>query len=427
MKGLVAGMALVVIGCSGGRGEDAAASDAGDGADAATATDAAPTPEAAATDDGGSAGDASQDAADASPLVTVTLTACPEGDYAAPVTIGGQTFSLVLDTGSTTLGVASSACTSCDGVTPVYQPGSTATDEHQTATSQYVTGSWSGEIYADTVSVAAGATASVDLVAIDQQSSFFQTIQCGQGVIGFAQPKAALPGTTGFFDQLVASGGVPDVFGLELCPTGGTLWLGGWDATALTAPLQYVPFSSSAYAAYYYVVGLASVAVMGTTVPIASGTYTDAIVDTGTNAFVVPTAAYQTITSSLVASPAFTQAFGATGGQQLFGAQGAADADITTSPGCATTTATRDELDAMLPALTLSFDGSPVATVTAHATQSYLMQAGPSTWCSVLAAVDPGPDFPFDSIVGTPVLQSSVVVFDRVNQRLAFAPHAACP
>ncbi len=427
MKSLVACTALVVVGCSSAGREDAAPSDSGDRVDTATATDAATTPEAAAQGDGGLAGDASQDAADASPLVTVTLAACPEGDYAAPVTVGGQPFTLVLDTGSTTLGVASAACSSCDGVTPVYQPGPTATDQHQTATSQYVTGSWSGEIYADTVSVAAGATASVDLVAIDQQSSFFQTIQCGQGVIGFAQASAALTGTTGFFDQLVATGVVPDVFGLELCPTGGTLWLGGWDAAAITAPLQYVPFSTSAYAAYYYVVGLASVGVSGVTVPIASGTYTDAIVDTGTNAFIVPTAAYQTITSSLAASPAFTQAFGATGGQQLFGPPPSADAGIATSQGCATTNAARDELDATLPALTLTFGGPPGVTVTARATQSYLTQAGPSTWCSVLAAVEPGPDFPFDSIVGTPVLKSSVVVFDRVNRRLGFAPHAACP
>jgi hypothetical protein len=65
--------------------------------------------------------------------------------------------------------------------------------------------------------------------------------------------------------------------------------------------------------------------------------------------------------------------------------------------------------------------------VNAAATQSYLFDAGEGVWCSAIAAVDPGPTLPFDAIVGTPVLQSSIVVFDRANARLGFAPHAPCP
>jgi hypothetical protein len=370
----------------------------------------------AASDGGRDTGRSGDAAPEAAAVVAVPLKACPQGDYSAPVSIGGsQTFSLVLDTGSTTLGVASSACTTCDGVTPVYQPSSGATDEHMTATSQYVTGDWSGEIYQDQVATGPTASAEVKLVAIDSQKGFFETVQCGQGVVGFAPASSALSGTTGYFDQLVATRGFADVFGLELCPTGGTLWLGGYDPAVASAPLQYVPFSSSPYSSYYYVVGLSSVTVAGTTVPLASGSYTDAIVDTGTNAFVVSTAAYDAITSAIAASPGFAQVFGADAGTSFF------------AQSCTTLTRTRDELDAMLPPLTLTFGGNPAVDVQATATQSYLLQGGTNVWCSVIAAIDPGPSLPFDSIVGTPILQSSVVVFDRVNRRLGFAPHGPCP
>jgi hypothetical protein len=412
--------------------------------DASGASDGHGAADGSSVSDGGPTvndGDAAlPDAAlDAAPVVAVTLTACPEGDYSAPVSIGGsQSFALVLDTGSTTLGVASNQCTTCDGVAPVYTPGSSATNEDMTATSQYVTGNWSGKVYEDTVSMGAPASTDVKLVAIDSQENFFQTIQCGEGVVGFAPAASALSGTTGFFDQVVATQGFADVFGLELCPSGGTLWLGGFDPSAATAPLQYVPYANSPYSSYYYVLELTSVTVTGNTVAVATGKYSDAIVDTGTNAFIVPTAAYATITSAIAQSPGFVQVFGADAGSAFFSLQPPPDAGVADASGdidagvmagqaCATLTATRAELDAALPPLTLTFGSNPAVQVQAAATQSYLFQAGDDVWCSAIAAVDPSPTFPFDSIVGTPVLQSSIVVFDRVNRRLGFAPHAPCP
>src|SRR5579862_1690201 len=60
-------------------------------------------------------------------LVTIPLGGCiPE--YTAEVTIGGkQVFNLVVDTGSTTLGVASNTCSNCTGIKPLYTPGVSAT------------------------------------------------------------------------------------------------------------------------------------------------------------------------------------------------------------------------------------------------------------------------------------------------------------
>jgi hypothetical protein len=36
-------------------------------------------------------------------------------------------------------------------------------------------------------------------------------------------------------------------------------------------------------------------------------------------------------------------------------------------------------------------------------------------------------DFPFAGVVGSPVLKSSVTVFDRAGGRFGFAPHTPCP
>src|SRR5580700_5400752 len=65
-------------------------------------------------------------------LVTIPLSGCSAGFYTVPTSIrGSKTFELIFDTGSTTMGVASSACASCadGGVSPLYAPAPPAVDE----------------------------------------------------------------------------------------------------------------------------------------------------------------------------------------------------------------------------------------------------------------------------------------------------------
>src|SRR5262249_33587412 len=63
-------------------------------------------------------------------LPSVALTGCAQSGYVAPVHIGSQTFGLIVDSGSTTLGVAATGCTGCvgAGVSPLYTAGAGATD-----------------------------------------------------------------------------------------------------------------------------------------------------------------------------------------------------------------------------------------------------------------------------------------------------------
>jgi hypothetical protein len=355
--------------------------------------------------------------------VAVPLSSCVPIVYTMPATIGGsQMFQMILDTGSTSLGVAATGCM-CGGVTPVYTPGPTAVDQKQMANSMFGTGMWTGEIYQDSVSLGTSLTAPTKLVAIGSQTNFFEPLMCDsksggmQGIVGFGPSAAAVAGTNGFFDQYVATNNVPDVFATELCDTTGTLWLGGFDPTAMMGPVQYTPLAADVSSTYYYTVNLASITLNGTNVPVGSGAQLpDSVVDTGTSVFILNATAYNALTAALQGDGMF---------QQLFGASFFPAVNSQT-PACKTLTQTKAQLDAALPELTLNFGSSPGIAVKAVATESYLFSYD-GQWCSALFGADSNTLGPIAGIMGSPVLRSNIVVFDRAQKRIGFAPHAACP
>ncbi len=387
----------------------------GDGGGVEGAAGDAQVTSEAGSDEGG------QDDAGMSGLQAIPLYSCSLDGiaYTVGATIGSQQFQLTVDTGSTTLGVASSSCSGCD-VTPKYTPGSTAVDQKKTASSQYGTGSWTGEIYKDSVALPPTAASPLEFVAIDTQSMFFEPIPCDsksgtiQGIVGFAPGTLALPGTQGLMDQYVATQNVPDVFSTKLCDKGGSLWLGGYDPAATTAPPQYTPFAAQYFGAGYYAVNLVSIEVNGTTVPVASTEFGDSLVDTGTSIFALNSTAYDALVAAIGGDAAFTKEFG---GASFFSG----------STPCATSSATKATLDATMPALTLTFGSNPAITVQATATESYLFSAEGEGWCSAIQGFTQGANAPVAGIMGAPILRSNVLVFDRTQKRLGFAPHTACP
>jgi hypothetical protein len=356
----------------------------------------------------------------------VPLQACIPLLYTAAVQVGSQTFQMNLDTGSTSLGVASTACSNC-GVTPEYTPGVTAMDQMQTATSQYASGSWSGEVYQDSVGFASDPTIPLNFVAISTQSSFFfPNTQCGpsrqgyQGIIGFDRATAAVAGTNAFFDQFVAAKGIANVFATELCDTGGTLWLGGFDATAATAAPQYTPVTTDMASTFYYTVDLETITVAGVGTPVAvaaAGQLTDTVVDTGTSVFVVPTVTFDSLAAAIAGTPGFQMVFGANAGAAWFSSQ----------VPCGGVGMTKAQIDAALPALTLSYGTAPGVTIQVPPSESYLMAYGQYGWCSMMTPLASGPQFPLAAILGAPFLRSQITIYDRANNRIGFAPHAPCP
>jgi hypothetical protein len=394
-------------------------------------------------------GPSEADIEDASPhaVVAVPLTGCSAATYLAEVEIGAEVFDLQLDTASTTLAVASAGCKSC-GVTPVFTPDSGAVDEHQVATSEYGIGSadaglggfsgWTGEVYDDGVSVGGTAAASVRMrfAAIEAQSQFFYPyFTCGsaplsyQGIVGFALAKDELAGTDGYLDRLVAAASFSNVFATELCDPGGTLWLGGYDPAYVTAPPQYTPYFTSVDPSKYGIY-LKQVVVEGTgttvDVPTAASPLVNTYLDTGDDNFYLPAVAFSTVANAITGSAGFKAAFGADAGGP--------DAGVFDPPyTCLTTTLTKDQLDSTLPPITLVFGSTSSASITAAATEAYFVPSptgGVTYWCpGMFPLVVPesvGPYF-YTAILGTPILRSSVVIYDREHDRIGFAPHTPCP
>jgi hypothetical protein len=353
------------------------------------------------------------------PWLAVPLSACVPSEYTAPTKIGAtQSFNLAIDTGSTTLGVASSSCTNCD-VTPLYSPGSTATNENQKVDAEYGSGEWSGEVYLDSVTVGPEEAVPVKLGAIDSQMEFFTPASCTpqkgvQGILGLGPAGAAEQGTNGYFDDLVSTAKVPNIFAVQLCDSSGTLWLGGYDPAATTAAPVYTPLSAE-LENYYYAVNLASITVNGTSIPVATTSEPYSIVDTGTSIFILPTPAYTSLTNAITADAGFQAAFGNSASTFFSGGPG----------NCLAVSKTKAELDAALPPLTLTFGTSAAVTVQAAPTESYLIQQE-NSWCSALYGLAAGSEGPIAGIMGSPVLRSNVVIFDRANKRIGFAPHTAC-
>jgi len=402
----VVALPLAIAACGSGKSAD----DSADGGD-----DSSMLPVDAAPD---------VDSQDAGGLVAIPLTACVPNVYSAEMTLGGsQGFQLLFDTGSTTLAVASLGCASCTAadVATLYVPGPTAVDQKVVATSMYGAidpSGWTGEIYEDWVGAGASPDmARVNLVAITQQSQFLVG-QCGvegtpEGVLGFAMSAIETPGTNGFFDEVVAGGKVPDVFATRLCSTGGTLWLGGYDPAFTTAPPVYTPMVPPGG---WYTVDLTSIAVLGTTVPVPTGSYTATMLDTGSSGSSLAPATFSALTSAIAASPAFAGLFGPAASSFFSGTD------------CVTLTETKAQLDATLPPLTLTFGSSPGVTAKATATESYLLTYGNGQWCPAIVSRAPDADFGgIAAILGAPMLVSNVVIFDRASKRVGFAPHTACP
>lgn len=351
---------------------------------------------------------------------TLALSSCVPAGYALPVSIGGsEPFDVTIDTGSTSMGVASHACSGCD-VQPKFTPQKSTTDLGARAKSQYVTGGWSGEIYQDEISLADAVKASVKFVGIDEQKDFFVDQACGsksgtiQGIIGLGPSSGALRGTTGFLDRFVEETKAPDVFATKLCDDGGTLWLGGYDASHTKARMQYTPIIDGALHAY--AVRLSTVEVDGTAVPVATSPYPGTVVDTGSSAFLLAASAFGPVTKAIAANAKFKELVG----------EDASWFDNPDGQSCKKIVATKAELDAALPPLTLTFGKDEDAfTVSATATESYLAPYS-GYWCSTLVSFDPSDGLSIAGVIGAPLMRSNVVVFDRKNQRIGFAPHTPC-
>ena len=347
------------------------------------------------------------------PVGAVLPLTTPDGSfYAVTLTMNNVGYALDLDTGSTTIGVAATACSGCP-VTPKYAPGTGAVDTAKTASTSYGDGSgWSGEIFTDQMSLGGSTpTVGVNFVAINKQMNGFFADNSYQGIMGLG-PKFLLEnGTTSYVEAATAAGAVP-VMGFEFCDDkGGTMWLGGYDATKASEPVSFAPLiPMDAQNNPFYAINITDMGLGGTTIGLAATAYQNPIVDTGTTIFYLPTPVDTALLAKINASAGFKALFP---GQTL--------SDNNCAQGA--TTITAGQVDAMLPAMSLSFAGEDgtTKTVSAPPMASYLYPGDPGQVCFAFA--DGGSNF---SVMGDTMLRAFLTVIDLPHGRVGFAPDKGC-
>ncbi|HEY1553604.1 MAG TPA: pepsin-like aspartic protease [Kofleriaceae bacterium] len=376
--------------------------------------DAAPPRPDAATPDGQNAAEPQLPAG--SP-VAIPLASVAALTYTGTLAFGGQHQAVIVDTGSTSLGVAASACTNC-GVTPLYAPGSGAVDQQQTAMSQYADGTgWSGEIYQDTPALGDAPAVAVKFAAISSSNGFFRSFDGTgtigyQGILGLGPDGALVTGTTSYLSSVIAGGMLGEI-AFQLCNDGGTMWMGGYDPSKQAAPQAVVAMSNEFPA---YLVGVSDMAVAGASLHQTVDAFGPTIIDTGTSIAFIPTAPLTALTNAIESSAGFQAAF--------------SSQHLQSGTGCVTTSMTAAELDATLPPLAVSFPGveggtSPYANVAA--THSYLVYSGDDEWCYGFADATEltGGQFTL-SLFGDSLLSGYITTFDVADQRMGFAPQTGC-
>ncbi|XP_011813101.1 PREDICTED: cathepsin E isoform X1 [Colobus angolensis palliatus] len=229
-------------------------------------------------------------------------------EYFGTISIGSppQNFTVIFDTGSSNLWVPSVYCTSpaCKTHTR-FQPSqsSTYSQPGQSFSIQYGTGSLSGIIGADQVSVEG-------LTVVGQQFGESVT-EPGQtfvdaefdGILGLGYPSLAVGGVTPVFDNMMAQNLVDlPMFSVYMSsnPEGGAgseLIFGGYDHSHFSGSLNWVPVTKQGY----WQIALDNIQVGGTVMFCSEGC--QAIVDTGTSLITGPPNKIKQLQNAIGAAP----------------------------------------------------------------------------------------------------------------------------
>ena len=384
------------------------------------------------------------------PEAVATLSGCSNVDFAAQVYVAGQgPFTLIVDTGSTTMAVVSQSC-NCN-VTPIFNTaGLTPTIDNEKLTGTYADkSSWTGDGYYGAVSIGdplsgGSLPVAITFATIDTSNNFVGNDSCGvsqaarnwhQGIIGFAYPAIAIGGTDSWFTKYVAATGITNEFTIQMCVTAsgqsaGNLWLGAYDQDYVAGQFTFVPI----VAEQHYNVYLNSITVntqsssgTSTTLPYSSSTYGPcndltgntycAVIDSGTTYLSLPSTALASLIAAIQADPAYQAAFGGS--------------DVLASGRCYSTGsfASQNVLNAQLPTLSLSFGATSSSkdnvVITINAINGYVVISyddnGNAYYCSGLGTTGTNA-----AILGYSFMAQFTVRHDIANSQIGFAPTAMC-
>ncbi|XP_038863447.1 pepsin A-like [Salvelinus namaycush] len=211
--------------------------------------------------------------------------------YYGVITIGTppQSFNVIFDTGSSNLWVPSVYCSSqaCQNHAK-YNPAqsSTFTWANKPVSIQYGTGSMTGQLAYDTVSVG-GISVTKQIFGASQTEAPFMAHMVADGILGLAFPNLAASGATPVFDNMMTQGLVSQsLFSVYLSGNsaeGSVVSFGDIESNYYTGQITWIPLSSETY----WQINMDSVTINGNTVACNGGC--QAIIDTGTSQIVGPT------------------------------------------------------------------------------------------------------------------------------------------
>ncbi|CAG8565381.1 12377_t:CDS:1 [Ambispora leptoticha] len=211
--------------------------------------------------------------------------------YQGPIEIGGQTFTVIFDTGSSDLWVPSQACTdaACKAHKS-YDPKKSKgfKSDNKPFEIKYGTGEVSGIIAVDDVSVAGAVSKGQTFGLSTKMSDDFRTDEA-DGILGMALDQISTQKAKTPFTQLVAQNAVKDsVFGFFLGRqkdgSNSQLTLGGVDSSKFTGQLKYNKLVNSVG---FWEIALDDASVNGKPLGFSKKT---AIIDTGTTLLIAPPA-----------------------------------------------------------------------------------------------------------------------------------------
>jgi hypothetical protein len=357
----------------------------------------------------------------------LAMTSLDGFSYTVSLEAGVQYFSTLVDTGSSTTGLAAATCTSCTGIDPLYTPGDNAKEKTLPADStcpanlpvctQYADGTgWAGNVYTDQTWLR-GPFVSFDFVAMSVQEGFFTPMDNSyQGILGLGPKELLETGTGSYMDGLAAQYMSLETMAFRLCPFTGDLWIDGYDPTAASADVQYTPMLPiDVNNNPFYQVEIADFAFGGTSMGLSKAAFGPVLPDTGTSISYIPDPVLNPLIAKINNDPGF---------KALFPAQTLAD---TNTGDCAMTAGVTSEMvDAMLPVFTVTFPAASGGTfaVDIPASSSYLYPGGGGQFC--LAFSSAGPDASGGSLIGDTLLTGMLTVFDVQNLQIGFAPAAGC-
>uniref|UniRef100_A0A8B9NQ23 pepsin A n=1 Tax=Accipiter nisus TaxID=211598 RepID=A0A8B9NQ23_9AVES len=229
-----------------------------------------------------------------------------DNEYFGTISIGTppQEFTVIFDTGSSNLWVPSVYCSSlaCSNHKR-FNPADSSTfvSTNETVSIAYGTGSMTGVLGYDTVTVAAIDVLNQIFGLAETEPGDFFYYSPFDGILGLAFPSISSSGATPVFDNMMSEGLVAkDLFSVYLSrdgKKGSFVLFGGIDPSYTTNGITWIPLSAETY---WQISMDRYVSIGGETVACSYGC--QAIVDTGTSLLAVPNSALSNILSALGAS-----------------------------------------------------------------------------------------------------------------------------